>query len=91
MSRTNSGPYVIRDSITHKFWNTGTRMTSDRGWKDKSKDATTFDRRGDAEAARRSILVYGAAARSRITVVPAPRPAIAANAVAQVNVSEMPT
>lgn len=82
MSRTNSGPYVIFDTRSHKYFCVGLRNAEKRGWHSKSADATTFSTRTEAAAAKAGIQIYGRTARGSITVIPAPK-------VAQVNAENL--
>ena len=73
MSRTNSGPYVLFDTRSHKYFCCGLRNSANRGWHSKSADATTFATQGQAAAAKASIQIFGRANRAAITIIPAPK------------------
>lgn len=75
MSRTHSGPYVIFERRTHKYFCVGIRNPEKRGWHSKSADATTFNTIAQAAAAKAGIQIHGRSNRASISIIPAPKAA----------------
>jgi hypothetical protein len=68
MSRTRPGGYVLQSTRNHKYWCTGLRDPSKRGWHTHIGAATHFSNRTEAAKARLAINV-DAYARATIAII----------------------